>query len=79
MSIVLNWNGDEIPEEVRQQMPADLQRLPPGRYVLDAIDDVPELTAEEEAGIHAAMESIRQGQGVSLDAAKERIDRILAR
>jgi hypothetical protein len=79
MSIVLNWNGDEIPEQVRQQMPAELQRLPPGRYVLDAIDEVPELTVEEEAGIHAAMESVRQGKGVSLDAAKVRIDRILAR
>jgi len=79
MSIVLNWNGDEIPEQVRQQMPAELQRLPPGRYVLDAIDEVPELTAEEEAGLHAAMESVRLGKGVSLDAAKARIDRILAR
>jgi hypothetical protein len=79
VSIVLNWNGDEIPEQVRQQMPAELQRLPPGRYVLDAIDEVPELTAEEETGIHAAMESVRQGKGVSLDAAKSRIDRILAR
>ena len=79
MSIVLNWNGDEIPEQVRRQMPAELQRLRPGRYVLDAIDEVPELTAEEEAGLHAAMESVRQGKGVSLDAAKARIDRILAR
>ena len=77
MSIILNWNGEEIPEQVRKQMPAELQRLPPGRYVLDAIDEVPELTAEEEAGIHAAMESVRQGKVVSLEVAKARIDRIL--
>ena len=79
MSIILNWNADEIPEQVRQQMPAELQRLPLGRYVLDAIDDVPELTAKEETGIHAAMESVRHGQSVSLDVADGRIDRILGR
>jgi hypothetical protein len=33
------------------------------------VDDVPELTDEEEAGIHAAIES----------AAKARVDRILGR
>lgn len=70
MSIVLNWNGDEIPEQVRQQMPAGLQRLPPGRYVLDAIDEVPELSAEEETGIRAAMGSVKQGKGVSLHVGK---------
>ena len=79
MSIVLNWNGEDIPEQVRKQMPAELQGLPPGRYVLDAVDDVPELTDDEEAGIQAAIESVRQGKGVSLEAAKERIDRILGR
>jgi NDP-sugar pyrophosphorylase family protein len=64
ISIILNWNGEEIPDQVRKQMPAELQRLPPGRYVLDAIDEVPELTAEEEAGIHMAMESVRQARAL---------------
>ena len=79
MSIVLNWNGEALPEQVREQMPEELQHLPPGRYVLEPIDDMPELTDEQEAGIEAAMESVRQGKGVSLEAAKERIDRILGR
>jgi len=79
MSIVLNWNGEDIPEQLRKQMPAELQALPPGRYVLDAVDDVPELTDDEEAGIEAAIGSVRQGKGVSVEAAKARIDRILGR
>jgi hypothetical protein len=79
MSIVLNWNGEALPEQVREQMPEELQHLPPGRYVLEPIDEMPELTDEQEAGIQAALESVRQGKGVSLDAAKARIDRILGK
>ena len=79
MSIVFNWNGDDLPDEVRRQMPEELQGLPKGRYVLESVDDAPELTDEDEAGIQAAIDSLRAGQGVSLDAAKARIDRILKR
>jgi hypothetical protein len=79
MSIVLNWNGQDLPEEVREQMPAELRELPRGRYVLEPVDEVPELTDEEEAGIHAAIESVRAGKGMSLEAAKARVDRILGR
>ena len=79
MSIVLDWNGADIPEEVRDQMPAELRKLPPGRYVLEPVDEEVELTEEQEAGIDAAIESVRQGRGVPLDAAKAQIDRILRR
>ncbi|HXT96158.1 MAG TPA: hypothetical protein VN853_07650 [Polyangia bacterium] len=79
MSIVLNWNGETLPEEVRGRMPEELQHLPAGRYVIEPIDDVPDLTDEEEAGIQAAIESVRQGKGVSAEVVKARLDRILAR
>ena len=79
MSIVLNWNGQDLPDEVRELMPAELRELPRGRYVLEPVDDVPELTDDEEAGIHAAIESVRTGKSLSLEAAKARIDRILGR
>ncbi|MDB4979745.1 MAG: hypothetical protein JWM82_497 [Myxococcales bacterium] len=79
MSIVLDWNGQDLPEEVREQMPAELRELPRGRYILDPVDDVPELTDEEEAGIHAAIESVRAGKGVPLEAARARVNRILGR
>ena len=79
MSIVLNWNGEDLPDEVRELMPSELRELPRGRYVLEPVDDVPELTADEEAGIYAAIESVRAGKGVTPEAAKARIDRILGR
>ena len=79
MSIVLNRNGETLLEEVREQMPEELQRLPAGRCVLEPVDEVPVLTDEEEAGLQAAIESVRQGKGVSVEAAKARIDRILGR
>jgi hypothetical protein len=70
MSIVLNWNGETLPDDVRGQMPEELQHLPAGRYVIEPIDDLPELTDEEEAGIEAAIASVRKGKGVSVEAAK---------
>jgi hypothetical protein len=55
MLIVLDRNGEDMPEEAR------------------------ELSDEEEAGIHAAIESVRAGKGVSLETARARVDRILGR
>ena len=77
MSIVLNWNGQDLPDEVRELMPVELRELPRGRYVLEPVDEVPELSDEEEAGIHAAIESVRAGKAVTLEAVKTRVDRIL--
>lgn len=79
MSIVLDWNAEDIPEDVRERMPAELRGLPRGRYVLEPVDAAPVLTDEEETGIQAAIESVRQGKGVGIDAARDRIDRILRR
>ncbi len=79
MSIVLNWNGEDIPDDVRQRMPAELRGLPRGRYVLEPVDEAPVLSDEDEAGIAAAIESVRQGKAVTMEAARVRIDRILGR
>ena len=79
MSIVLDWNGQDLPEAVREQMPAELRELPRERYVLEPVDEIPDLTDEEESGIHAALESVRAGKTVSLEDAKARVDRILGR
>jgi hypothetical protein len=71
MSVVLKWNGKELPDELRQ--------LPEGRYVIEPVDDVPVLTEAEEEGIELALASVRKGTGVSLAEARTRIDRILGR
>jgi hypothetical protein len=61
MAVIVNWNGVDVPEE--------LKALKKGRYVLVPIDEPPELTDEQEAGLEAAMASIREGHGLSRDEA----------
>ena len=68
---MLKWNGKELPNELRQ--------LPEGRYVIEPVDDAPVLTEAEEQGIELALASVREGKGVNLAEARERIDRILGR
>ena len=61
MAVIVNWNGVDVPEE--------LKALKKGRYVLVPIDEPPELTEEQEAGLEDAMASIRAGEGLSLEEA----------
>jgi hypothetical protein len=68
----MTWNGKDVPPELRE--------LPAGRYVVEAIEDeAPALTAEEEAGIEAALESYRQGRVVDSKRAREIIDAAFGR
>jgi len=69
---VVTWNGKDVPAELRD--------LPAGRYVVEPLDDeAPELTADEEAGIEAALESYRQGRVVDAKRARQIIDSALGR
>lgn len=69
---LVNWNGKDVPTELRE--------LPAGRYLVEAVDDeAPALSAEEEAGIDAALESYRQGRTVDAKRAREIIDAALRR
>ena len=68
---VVTWNGKDVPAELRE--------LPAGRYVVEAIDDAPALSPDEEAGIEAALESYRQGRVVDATRARQIIDAALGR
>ena len=39
----IEWDGTHVPQALRE--------LPPGRYAVEPIDNVPPLTLEEDAGI----------------------------
>jgi hypothetical protein len=39
--------------------------MPADRYVVEAVDEVPELTREEEEGLVEALQSIDRGEGES--------------
>lgn len=69
---IVTWNGTDLPAEMRE--------LPAGRYVVESIDlEAPTLSAEEDAGIEAALESHRQGRTVDGKRAREIIDATLGR
>ena len=71
-SRVVTWNGKDVPSE--------LQELPAGRYVLEAVEEeAPALSPDEEAGIEAALESYRQGRVLNAGRAREIIDAALER
>jgi methionine salvage enolase-phosphatase E1 len=65
MYVVLDWNGVDVPDELRE--------LPKGRYVVVALDDAPELDAAQEAGLEAALAAVRDGRGVPLEDARDRV------
>jgi hypothetical protein len=66
---VLHWNGKDIPEELRE--------LPAGTYVVEAVDEAPSLTNDEEQGIAQALASLRAGQGQTTEQVRQRIDSLL--
>ncbi len=69
---IVTWNGKDIPAELRD--------LPAGRYVVEPVEeDAPALSAEEEAGIEAALNSYRQGRVVDAKRARGIIDAALER
>jgi hypothetical protein len=55
---IITWDGNRLPDELRD--------LPPGRYAITAIDEPPQLTDAEEAGIRAALDSLDAGRGIPL-------------
>jgi hypothetical protein len=56
---VIDWDGLSVP--------AQLQLLPPGRYILAALDDADELTAEEDAAVRSGLDDLEAGNVVPLD------------
>ena len=65
----IHWNGTDLPN--------GLQTLPPGRYVLQSVDDVAVLTPEEERRIRAALESLDDGKGLSQKDVRDRVTTLL--
>lgn len=65
MAHVVDWDGEHVPTELRS--------LPPGRYLVERLDEAVALTPEEEEGIREAMSSLEAGRGRSLEAVRESI------
>ncbi|MDB4963439.1 MAG: hypothetical protein JWP01_3438 [Myxococcales bacterium] len=65
---VLHRNGKDVPEE-----------LPAGTCVVEAVETVPALTADEDQGVANALASLRAGQCRTVDQIRETIDSIVRR
>lgn len=64
---VIEWDGSHLPKE--------LQKLPPGRYAIEPVDQPEPLTKEEEAGILAGLVELDKGTGIPLsDVVREICD-----
>jgi len=55
---VIHWDGKNLPD--------GLQGLAPGTYVLESLEDVPQLTREEDEGLRRALDSLDRGEGIPL-------------
>ena len=55
-AIVLNWNGKDVP--------AELRKLTPGLYSVEKVDKAPKLTAAQEAGLIVALKQLERGEGI---------------
>lgn len=71
MSRIVDWNGKDVPEGLRE--------LPAGRYVLESVDEAPELTQEQEEGLRMALASLEAGEGQGLEEVRRHLTGILSR
>lgn len=62
---IINWNGNDLPDALRP--------LPAGRYIVEALDESPPLTADEEDGLIQALDSLRAGRGIDHDDVRARV------
>lgn len=58
MNRIIHWDGSRLPDELRD--------LPPGSYAIASLDEVDDLTDEEEAGIRKGLDELDAGKGVPL-------------
>jgi thioredoxin-like negative regulator of GroEL len=71
MPHIFEWDGQNVPDELRS--------MPPGRYLAEPLDRVVPLSPEEEAGLEEALTAMDAEQGVDLDEVKESIRATLKR
>lgn len=62
---IIDWDGENLPEGLRL--------LSPGAYLVEQVEDVRELTPEEEAGIMEALDDLDAGHGIPLEQALREI------
>lgn len=67
-TVIIDWNGNEIPEGLRE--------LPPGRYVVETLE-APDLTPEEDAGLRRALNELDAGHTLPFEQVMSRAKALL--
>jgi hypothetical protein len=62
---IIEWNGSDIPDALRL--------LPAGRYIVEPVEDLAPLSADEENGLVQALASLRAGRGLGHDVVRARV------
>lgn len=65
MSRVMDWDEENVPPV--------LESLPPGRYVVERLDEALARDAQEEEGVRQALASLEAGRGSTLREVQERL------
>jgi len=67
--ITLHWNGQDLPDALRD--------LPPGTYLVEPLEPAP-LSLADEDGLRRALAELRAGNGRSLSEVQGTIEGLVA-
>lgn len=62
---ILTWNGSDLPEALRH--------LPPGRYVVESLDDTTVLDDDQDRQLREAVQAAAAGRGLDHDEVEARL------
>jgi hypothetical protein len=68
---LVEWNGTDVPEAMKA--------LPPGRYVLQPVDELVDLDPEEDGAIRDGLAQLERGEWADHDDVMERARRAARR
>jgi len=64
-AIIIDWDGSTLPAELRE--------LPPGRYLVQPLDEERPLTPEEDAGLRLGLDQLNRGEWIPADVVLEQM------
>jgi predicted transcriptional regulator len=70
MCVIIDWDGHELPEELKQ--------LPKGRYIIVPAEADP-LTDEEDEGLRLGLDSAEAGRVKPAEEVRRRLEDMVAR
>lgn len=70
MSVIIDWDGHEVPEQLKE--------LPRGRYIVVPAEAIP-LTEDEDAALRSALDAADAGHVKPAEEVRRRLEDMVAR